>query len=182
MKKNMEEKLANALRELAKKVGNGDNANDEEYDMYKTLVDTFNAFDKDGNAELGYPEYKEAWKFLNQPGSEADIKRAFDLVDVDGSGLMDREEFLFSIMGEKAGNYGLLADLEAASGALDDILNNYSVIQEALAGAKGNAEETARKNAEVRTRLENMKGEVQGTMNELLSKMLGVNPEDVLSP
>merc|ERR1711937_236651 len=83
---------------------------EEEYVVFTTLGDTFNAFDKDGNAELQYPEYMEAWKFLQQPGSDADIKKAFDMVDIDGSGLVDKDEFIFSIMGEKATNYGLLAD------------------------------------------------------------------------
>jgi len=67
-----------------------------------TLKDTFNAFDKDGSAELAFAEYSEAWKFLGQPGNDADIKRAFDSVDVDGSGLVAWDEFVFSIMGEKA--------------------------------------------------------------------------------
>merc|ERR1719204_1459240 len=164
------------------KLGGGkEDENDKGYQTFMTLKDTFNAFDKDGNAELGFPEYMEAWKFLGQPGSDADIKTAFDSVDVDGSALIDRDEFLFSIMGEAAGKYGLLADLETASGALDDIMNNYDIIREALNDAKGNAEENARKNAEVRARLENMKSEVQGTMNDLLSKMLGIDPKDVLS-
>ena len=30
--------------------------------------------------QLGFPEYKEAWKFLNRPGDEADIKNCFDSV------------------------------------------------------------------------------------------------------
>jgi hypothetical protein len=47
--------------------------------------------------------------------------------DVDGSGLVDRDEFIFSIMGEKAANYGLLADLEKSSEALDSILRNFDV-------------------------------------------------------
>ena len=34
--------------------------------MYKSLRDTFNAFDKDGSTQLGYPEYVEAWKFFDQ--------------------------------------------------------------------------------------------------------------------
>ena len=45
----------------------------------------------------------EAWKFLNQPGSDEDIKRAFDAVDIDGSQLVEFDEFVFSIMGEAAG-------------------------------------------------------------------------------
>ena len=83
--------------------------------QYNTLRDTFDAFDKDGSAELGYPEYVEAWKFLNRPGTEKDIKRTFDSVDVDGSGLVEWSEFAFSLMGEKALNFGALADLETVT-------------------------------------------------------------------
>jgi hypothetical protein len=42
--------------------------------MYKTLSETFDAFDKDGSGELAYPEYNAAWKFLSQPGGESDIR------------------------------------------------------------------------------------------------------------
>ena len=61
MKKQMQERIAEITRELVSKMG-GEEQNAEEYEMYKTLKDTFNAFDKDGNAELGFPEYREAWK------------------------------------------------------------------------------------------------------------------------
>jgi hypothetical protein len=56
---------------------------------YDTLKDTFNAFDKDGSGEMGYEEYNESWKFLNRPGTDADIKKAFDMIDVDGTGLVE---------------------------------------------------------------------------------------------
>ena len=39
------------------------------------LLETFNAFDGDGSAQMGFPEYKEAWKFLNRPGDEAEVKK-----------------------------------------------------------------------------------------------------------
>ena len=57
---------------------------------------------------MQYPEYVEAWRFLQQPGTEADFKRAFDAVDHDESGLVEWNEFVFSIMGEKALKYGVL--------------------------------------------------------------------------
>ena len=43
--------------------------------MYNTLRDTFNAFDNEGSAELGFAEYKEAWAFLNRPGGPDEVKR-----------------------------------------------------------------------------------------------------------
>merc|ERR1712038_1484395 len=97
-----------------------------------TLKDTFNAFDKDGNAELGYPEYQEAWKFLGQPGTDADIKAAFDSVDVDTSGLVEWNEFVFSIMGERAAKYGVLADMEALTQLLDTTAKEYTILKETL--------------------------------------------------
>ena len=50
----------------------------EKEKVYNTLKDTFDAFDKDGSAEMAYEEYRESWKFLNRPGSELDIRAAFD--------------------------------------------------------------------------------------------------------
>ena len=70
----------------------------EERTLFFTLKDTFNAFDRDGNAEMAFPEYCEAWKFLGQTGNDSVIRRAFDSVDVDGSGLIEWDEFVFSIM------------------------------------------------------------------------------------
>ena len=86
---------------------------------FRTLKDTFNAFDADGSAELGFPEYKEAWKFLNRPGTDADIKNAFLSVNVDMSGIDDWNEFAFSFMGERALDFGPLADLEMLTSLLD---------------------------------------------------------------
>ena len=42
--------------------------------QFQTLRDTFDAFDKDGSAELGYDEYREAWKFLGRGADEAMMK------------------------------------------------------------------------------------------------------------
>merc|ERR1712048_1114334 len=49
---------------------------------------------------------------LNLPGDATAAKRAFDSVDVDSNGNVDLNEFLYSIMGEEAKNYGYFADLE----------------------------------------------------------------------
>eukprot|EP00493_Phyllostaurus_siculus_P007302 UN07378 len=113
--------------------------NADERAMYKTLRDTFNAFDKDGSAQLGYPEYVEAWKFLDQPGTDADIKKAFDSVDVDASGLVESDESLFSIMGEAAMKYGILADMEKLQAMLGDTLDQFAMLKNALDEASGSA-------------------------------------------
>merc|ERR1712168_1255211 len=123
----------------------------------------------------------EAWQFLGQPGSAEDIKKAFDMVDIDGSGLVDKDEFIFSIMGEKAANYGLLADLEKASEALDTILRNFDALQGELKSVGESAEARARKNKMIRARLENVKAEVGATVNGLITDMMGMNPEDFMT-
>ena len=41
-----------------------------------------------------------------------DIKRTFDAIDVDGTGLVEWNEYAFSLMGEKAMDFGTLTDLE----------------------------------------------------------------------
>merc|ERR1712156_114808 len=80
--------------------------------LFNDLNDTFKAFDRDNNATLQYPEYQEAWRFLNLPGDNTAAKTAFDSVDIDSNGNVDLNEFLYSIMGEEAKNYGYFADLE----------------------------------------------------------------------
>merc|ERR1719210_818934 len=185
MKKQNEIKVAEFVSQLTmilhEMTNVPDDRNPEERKMYVTVKDTFNAFDRDGNAELAFPEYYEAWKFLGQPGSDDQIKQAFDSVDVDATGLVDFEEFIFSIMQEKALKYGVLADMERLKTLLGNVATEYGLLRESMQGARMTAEERAAKNKRLRDRLENMKGTVTGQVNELLSKMLGVKPEDVLS-
>merc|ERR1712141_65780 len=80
--------------------------------LFNDSNDTFKAFDRDNNATLQFPEYQEAWRFLNLPGDANAAKQAFDNVDIDRNGNVDLTEFLYSIMGEDAKNYGYFADLE----------------------------------------------------------------------
>ena len=78
------------------------------------MKDTCNGFDKDGSGQMQFPEYKEAWTFLAQLGGEAEMKRAFDSVDVDGSGNVDWNEFCFSIMGAAASKVTSLNDYSSS--------------------------------------------------------------------
>ena len=55
MKKQMEAKLAEMAEKLVLQI-EGEKKNTEEAQMYKTIKDTFNALDVDGNAELQFPE------------------------------------------------------------------------------------------------------------------------------
>merc|ERR1712048_70788 len=183
MKKRWEEEIAKMTRQLVEKLDESErNANNEkDFELYTTLKDTFNAFDKDGNAELGYPEYKEAWKFLAQPGTEKDIKAAFDSVDVDKSGLMDWTEFVFSIMGEKAEKYGVLADMEKLTGLLDVTLKEYTILKDTLGEVRMDNDKRASRNGELRQRLDGMRSEILAQIGDMMSNMMGLNPEDVLS-
>jgi Ca2+-binding EF-hand superfamily protein len=121
------------------------------------LKDTFNAFDADGSAELGFPEYKEAWKFLGRPGNDEDIKNAFDSVDVDMSGIVDWNEFAFSLMGERALDFGPLADLEMLTTLLDETAHLLSAMKDDLNDSLMNTGERQARNAELRERLKHMK-------------------------
>merc|ERR1712238_44134 len=117
LKKTWEENLRNLSKELIAKLSTISSVevpqkDPEKQKMYNTLRDTFDAFDKDGSAQLGYEEYRDAWKFLNRPGDESVIQNTFNSVDVDGSGLVEWTEFVFSLMGEEALEYGTLADME----------------------------------------------------------------------
>ena len=58
---------------------------------------------------MAFKEYKEIWKFFNPPGTDEDIKKTFDAVDVDGSGLIEWTEYASSLMGEGALEFGALA-------------------------------------------------------------------------
>ena len=46
-------------------------------------------------------------------------KKVFFSTDIDGSGTIDWNEFLFSILGDDAGDYGLLADLDTIEKQVD---------------------------------------------------------------
>ena len=72
-----------------------------------------------------------------RPGTDADVKNAFDQVDIDSSGLMNFTEFVFSIMGERAQHYGPLADMENLQGLLKETVTELSLLKEALNGSRG---------------------------------------------
>merc|ERR1712079_225687 len=121
--------------------------------LYQTLTDTFNAFDKDGSGEMGYPEYVEAWKFLGRAGGEDEIRKTSDSVDIDGSGNVAIEEFVMSLMGKKAMQFGALADLETLVKLLDETSGLLAGLQADLGDAQMSVEQRAARNAELRERL-----------------------------
>jgi dsDNA-specific endonuclease/ATPase MutS2 len=87
---------------------------------------------------------------------------------------------VFSIMGEKALNYGTLAQMEILEKLLGDVSSEYGLLRESLQETRMSAEERVGRNSRLRDRLQNMKSEVSGQVNDLLSKMLGVKPGSLL--
>eukprot|EP00494_Astrolonche_serrata_P024105 UN24363 len=149
-KKQMQNTIAEKTNQLVhelREIAGEKQPDDKGSKMFKTLKDTFNAFDRDGNGELGYPEYCEAWKFLDQPGGAAAMKKAFDGVDIDQSGLVEWDEFVFSIMGEKAANYGVLADMEDLQRLLKNTLSEYKILRDTLHEVRANNDARAENNA-----------------------------------
>ena len=114
------------------------------------MKDTYNGFDADGSGQMGFPEYVEAWKFLSQPGDHATIKKAYDSVDVDGSGSIDWHEFVFSIMGQSALKYGVLADMEELQRLLGNTLKQYTILRETLQEVRANNDVRAERNSRLR--------------------------------
>ena len=80
---------------------------------------------------------------MQQPGTDTEIKGAFDSVDIDESGMVQLDEFMFSIMGKKAMNYGPLADLEKLDKALQTTLGDYLKLAGSLTELKGKSDERA---------------------------------------
>merc|ERR1712048_163383 len=124
---------------------------------YETLRDTFNAFDNDGSAELGFPEYKDAWKFLGRSGTDADIRATFESVDVDGSGMIALSEFLFSLMGEDALKFGPMANLEIMQSMLSEVASLIGNMKGDLETATMSVEDRVARNKALKDRLKDMK-------------------------
>merc|ERR1712131_229404 len=173
MKKEMEEQLEakmqiviGRLQEISGRQGEMSDEHKKLTDYYKTLKDTFNAFDGDGSGELQYPEYVEAWKFLKQPDDADLIKKSFDGVDYDNSGYIEWSEFVFSIMKEDAGKVGPLDDVDATIRAGT----------RALAETQESVEERQRRNAKLKEKMKNLRGDMNNELNKLMGS-LGVVSE-----
>eukprot|EP00492_Amphilonche_elongata_P002204 TRINITY_DN2480_c0_g1_i1.p1 TRINITY_DN2480_c0_g1~~TRINITY_DN2480_c0_g1_i1.p1 ORF type:complete len:181 (+),score=44.24 TRINITY_DN2480_c0_g1_i1:121-663(+) len=163
MKKQMEENIRTVTKDIIGKLANVSEKPVPTRDIqgekqYKTLRDTFDAFDKDGSAELGYSEFLESWRFLNRPGTEAEIKAAFDGVDVDKSGLVEFTEYAFALMGEKALQFSPLADLELLNTLLDDTAGLLASLSADLKDSAAKQAERAKDNAALRERLPRNEG------------------------
>merc|ERR1712141_18810 len=65
------------------------------------LRDAFNKFDDSGDGQLGEWEFKQAWGFLGLKGGEKELSDIFAGVDANNSGLIDADEFIKAIKGER---------------------------------------------------------------------------------
>jgi len=95
----------------------------------REMRETFDKFDRNSSGELNLLEYKKAWKFLGKPGTDADMEAAFKGVDIDNSGYIEWDEFVFSLQGEEAQKYGLLADMEVTLQLLEEISTDLKVMR-----------------------------------------------------
>merc|ERR550532_3015460 len=170
------------LREISGRVEEGDTERAQLTTYYKTLKETFNAFDADGSAELQFPEYKEAWKFLKQPDNAELIKKSFDGVDFDQSGYIEWSEFVFSIMKEDAAKVGPLADLETLLQLLDEVEGAIRAGQQALSETQESMEERKRRNAALKQKMKGLRGDMNNELNKLMGSLGVVNEgEDFFS-
>merc|ERR1719361_1626841 len=177
----MEERVATLLGQLMETVMSNSDDKDlppkrdpAKMQLYNDLKDTFKAFDRDNNAQLIFNEYREAWKFLSLPGDANEIKAAFDKVDIDRSGAVDFTEFSFSIMGEEAGNYGYLADLEMLQTLLTKLVSGggKSAV-EALANAQKGMEGKDAQIAQLQAELDRLRNAESGDQfNDLVQRMM----------
>jgi len=147
--------------------------------FYKQLNDTYDAFDKDGSGELGYPEYNAAWRFLGQRGTDRDIKNAFDTVDVDRSGLVDRDEFILSIMGPEAEKYGPIADLEKLDAMMDGLLQLIDRHSGELNSLSKTQSERDDENRRLTARMKNQRNELTSGMNNIMKAMMTLTGTDM---
>jgi len=138
------------------------------------LCDTFKAFDRDNNATLQFPEYQEAWRFMSLPGDAQAAKKAFDAVDIDGNGTVDLNEFLYSVMGEDASNYGYLADLEVLKVLLDKlVLGEDSRAVASLKTAQKTAEAKDVQIRQLQAELDRIRSTEGGSsFNDLVQRMM----------
>ena len=64
-------------------------------------------FLRDGSGQLEKPEFIKAWRFLGLAGEDSEIARAFDDVDVNRGGIIDRREFCDAIRDSRASKLSL---------------------------------------------------------------------------
>jgi len=127
MEATLAERLGDCVASLCKITGKPRDMKKAE--VNREMRETFDKFDRNGSGELNLLEYKKAWKFLGKPGTEQDMENAFRSVDIDDSGYIEWDEFVFSLQGEEAMKYGLLADMELMLTLLGEISGDLMTLR-----------------------------------------------------
>lgn len=133
-------------------------------EMHREMRETFDKFDRNGSGELNLVEYKKAWKFLGKPGTEQEMEEAFKSVDIDNSGFVEWDEFVFSLEGEEASKYGLLADMEITLTLLDEINDDLRVL-------RGERSDTQKELYTLKERMAIMQREVNNKTEGMVTRM-----------
>jgi len=139
-------------------------------EINREMRETFDKFDRNGSGELNLEEYKKAWKFLGKEGTDDDITTAFTGVDIDNSGFIEWDEFVFSLQGEEAMKYGLLADMEVMLALLDEISTD-------LAELRGDRSDTQKELYTLKDRLQILTREVTNKTENIVQRMKRVTGE-----
>lgn len=168
MEATLAERLGECVNSLCKITGKPRDM--EKAEVNREMRETFDRFDRNASGELNLEEYKKAWKFLNRPGTDAEIAAAFAGVDIDNSGFIEWDEFVFSLQGEEAQKYGLLADMEIMLSLLDEIAQD-------LMELRGERSDAQRELYSVKDRLAMLQREVTNKTETLVQRMKRVSGE-----
>ena len=104
-----------------------------EEEIKQHLTDAFNKFESSGDGRLGQWEFMQAWTFLGLKGSESEVADAFKSVDVDNSGLIDINEFIDAIRGERMLELSLGSVLKKMGVQYDKNANQFEAFQKSQA-------------------------------------------------
>jgi len=162
MEETLSERLSNCVNELCSITGKPRDTSKAE--VHREMRTTFDKFDRNGSGELNLEEYKKAWKFLGKPGTEQEMEEAFASVDIDNSGYVEWDEFVFSLQGEEAMKYGLLADMEVMLVLLGEISQDLSEL-------RGERSDTQKELYALKERMAVLSGEVKNRTDVLVQKM-----------
>ena len=135
-------------------------------------------FDFDGSRQMILLEYIESVRFLGNRESDEVLTQAFRSVDVDNSGQIDWPEYVFSVLGSKAAQYGTLARMEELSTLLDSAAGLLDNLRGSLAESQASQAARAKRNAQLLERMKNMKNDSNKQVSAFLSKMFALSGKD----
>jgi len=166
MEATLAERCSDVVGLLCKLTGKPRDASKAE--AQREMRETFDRFDRNGSGELNLDEYKKAWRFLGREGSDADITKAFQNVDIDNSGYIEWDEFVFSLQGEEAQKYGIIADIEI-------MLTLLSEVSSDILELRGERSDTQKQLFAMKDRLSTLQHEVTKRTDTLVQRMKRVS-------